>query len=774
MKWEEFRQRFSNYLMNPHDFRPRFIEVENIEDLSQVKKLRPAGCRVLDAADFCHNKYGLNVQELEQELTHSTGVVLVTGITTMLKFQGKEALETFLRNMAEKSFFNAKVVILCYQCVDFLQFHDLRAKTLIMMIDGKQDHCGLTVVRIPRKFSIPSLSEKICTDVSDLAKQIENSDANRIYYVAKEKNEKYRPVQYTLQDYSSVFDVLCVLYPDVKGVLQSSYGTEEQWSFLLEFLQNSEVDSWQEYVANHYPRAENVIQAWHSLVDESGDNSRWIAFLALKSNASSTSNWCLSQIAKKTETVDSLLQTAYMTILDLNPESNDYWKKYNDRKMVLASLRPKGGEPLEAGRFVNIAKEKGKAALYFMSDKTRIERETIFHLLDKYGQSFSFSQLDELLSHIYPALHTYLTPYHFSWDFLNSYFQKYKYSKLINHIDENLCHMMEEQAVNRDYYSQLPTRTEKTELVSMDHAELWFMDAMGGEYLGYILAKCQEMHMHAKVTVCHCELPSTTYFNTEFLKVFEENNISCHNIKDLDEIKHHGKHDYDYQKVKVPIHLSEELDIISSALRRIYNRLSSNEIKTGIMISDHGATRLAIINQANVEPIDLGSKGQHNGRVCPYEKEMEVPEFVTISDTNPRYCCLANYDRFKGGRPAEVETHGGATLEEVVVPIIEFTIDHIDYSGIRLVSEIIHFRKFRRNAKISIISPVNLSNCRVYWNGKFYKASEEEGNHFTFALPDLQKAGKYTVDLYADDNLVMRGLTFTAESEGMTVNKDFL
>ncbi len=32
-----------------------------------------------------------------------------------------------------------------------------------------------------------------------------------------------------------------------------------------------------------------------------------------------------------------------------------------------------------------------------------------------------------------------------------------------------------------------------------------------------------------------------------------------------------------------------------------------------------------------------------------------------------------HYDRFKGSRKANVEVHGGATLEEITVPIIEIT-----------------------------------------------------------------------------------------------------
>lgn len=771
MTYEEFQQRFNKYLIKQDDFRPRFVEVENIEDLDKLKTNLPMGFQILDAEKFCRGDFGLNVPELEQSISDAQGRVLLSGITTMLKLQGKDVLERFLKHMAEKSFANAKIVILCYQCKEFLNFHDPRAKLLVLSIDGKPDHHGMKLVLLSPDIPLILPEEVTCNSFAQLARRVEGTSSNTIYIRTKRKKDHYsNVVQYIIQDYSGAFDVLCAMYPDMRRSLQASYGTEKQWCFLLKLLQKAKVNSWLEYVRSHYPLAESILHVWSN----SDEKTRWIVFLALKSNAASTQNWCLAQIAEKATSVDDLLASAYKSILDLDSDTVDYWKKYDDRKIVLRYFCPKDDEPLEAEKFVNMAMAKGKDALYWMTNLTHKEQEAIFYLLNDYGQDFSFSHLDDLLGHIYPELHAYLVPYHFSWDFLNFYFQEYKYSKLTNHITKEIYDMMEKQAISRDYYSELPTRTEKTEAISMNNAEVWFMDAMGGEYLGYILAECQELHMHAKVTVCHCELPSTTHFNTEFLKIFERNNVVCHNVKDLDEIKHHGKHDYDYQKVKVPIHLSEELNIIYQALHQIYNKLYSNEIKTGIMIADHGATRLAIINQENVQPIDMGTKGEHNGRVCAYEEGMDVPDFVTISDTLPRYCCLANYDRFKGGRAAEVETHGGATLEEVVVPIIEFTVDNIDYSGIRLVSEIIQFKRYKRNAKISIISPVKLRNCRILWNGKLYKAAEGEGTQFTFALPDLQKAGKYVVDLYVDDNLVMKGLTFTAVSQGMQVNKDFL
>lgn len=40
-------------------------------------------------------------------------------------------------------------------------------------------------------------------------------------------------------------------------------------------------------------------------------------------------------------------------------------------------------------------------------------------------------------------------------------------------------------------------------------------------------------------------------------------------IKDLDDIKHHGKDSFDYEKEKTPIYLIKELEIIDDLLTKI-------------------------------------------------------------------------------------------------------------------------------------------------------------------------------------------------------------
>lgn len=123
-----------------------------------------------------------------------------------------------------------------------------------------------------------------------------------------------------------------------------------------------------------------------------------------------------------------------------------------------------------------------------------------------------------------------------------------------------------------------------------------------------------------------------------------------------------------------------------------------------VMIADHGASRLAVIKE-NTLDIDVNSKGTHGGRVCEYNEEVShIPAATRVDD----FYVLANYNRFKGGRAASVETHGGATLEEVAVPIIEITNATTDIEIIMMTPAITV--SFRKKAEIQIFSKTKISN----------------------------------------------------------------
>ena len=183
--------------------------------------------------------------------------------------------------------------------------------------------------------------------------------------------------------------------------------------------------------------------------------------------------------------------------------------------------------------------------------------------------------------------------------------------------------------------------------------------------------------------------------------------------------------------------------------------------KKVILISDHGSSRLAVINNSQ-NKYKMCENGEHSGRCCRKTRGDEPPSCAIDSED---YWTIANYDSFKGGRMARFEVHGGATLEEVVVPIIEITKAPAEYE-FKMLTEKIKFSKRKKNAQIVIFSKSKIDgiSVRISTIDKSYFAKSSNGQQFTVSIPELKKSAQYSVDIYLQDNLLKSGLKFCAEN----------
>ena len=127
-------------------------------------------------------------------------------------------------------------------------------------------------------------------------------------------------------------------------------------------------------------------------------------------------------------------------------------------------------------------------AVFYLTDNTRQEKELIFSLLEKYYQSMEKSGIEKILSVVYPDLCAYIRDYRYNIPLLDRYFSLYTYSKIINKVVPELEEIVEKQAVLREYNLLLEPRTVKMDEIDKTASQLYFMDAMGVEYLSYILA----------------------------------------------------------------------------------------------------------------------------------------------------------------------------------------------------------------------------------------------------------------------------------------------
>ena len=465
----------------------------------------------------------------------------------------------------------------------------------------------------------------------------------------------------------------------------------------------------------------------------------------------------------------------YRGILNKNVKDTDFWDCYESRKILLNQI---GNPSAELTVYCKVVVGKGKNAIYYLTDNTEQEKEAIFTFLNQYGAEYKRDELMGILKRVYPDLFVYLQPYRFRNELLDNYFQDYKYQKVINKILPDFEAIVLEQAEKREYNLILEPRSSRIEKLSTKDSLLYFMDAMGVEYLGYIMSICRELQLNVKITVCRCELPSITSRNKEFLELWDEKQIVS--IKDIDDIKHHGKFDYDYySNSKLPLHLMKEMETIHETLEKIRNKLiSGGTIKRVVMIADHGASRLAVLHDTE-NVWEMEEKGQHSGRCCPKSDVDVQPDYATDAG---EFWALANYDRFRGGRKANVEVHGGATLEEICVPIIELTYSDgkIEVHLMSVDAEAVDFTdvleievSFRKKAAIKIFMTAELLDVSITVEGKSYEAEPLENGFYRVNMPDLRKPGTYSVDVYSGDNIVAEKLTLIVKREGQR-EKDLL
>lgn len=743
------------------------VDVQNSADLSDiVSHFKVSGNTFIATADYCKTDELPRMDTLLDVIAKKEEPVFLTGLTSFLKLKGETELKSELSNLLAMTI-AGHVVVLSFQCKVYLNFSDPRLSGRICIVDGvEDDHTKLiftsSVLPLPKGITIVS-------GIHAFADAVETKKVATIYINTEKERKNFPDSLYLISDLKKAYDAL-VFKDTATQTLSEALGTDIDWKYALEKLKKS--GTWEALITAEFGNTKTLDLVIPNYLNFDSEK-KWLYFIALKLYGAKN-NWCLNTAASRAASVVDLVRHAYRDILEVEPTSSTFIDCYNTRKALLNAF----GNPIDdVVDFCKIVISKEKTAIYYLTDNTQQEKETIFFLLDRYGLEFSKEELTAILKIVYPKLHAYLLPFRFKNSLLDDYFQTYKYEKIINKVLPEFEAIVTEQAEKREYNSILEPRASRVEAIDKHGAQLYFIDALGVEYLGFIMSLCHERGMMARVDVCRCELPSITSRNKEFIDAFANLTHPIISIKDIDEIKHHGKDDYDYQPVKPPIYISQELSIIEDVIDKIKVKLANGTIDKAIIISDHGASRLAVIHETENQ-WEMGSNGIHSGRCC-LKSEIDVqPDFATDADD---FWALANYDRFKGGRKANFEVHGGATLEEVTVPIIEIT-----YTPGTIEIKLMPFDapasfvgvpeilvSYRKKAAVKLFSTRILQDVSVCVNGKYYDATPIDGNFFLVEMPDIKRARQYSVDVYACGNLIASNLPIVVKNEGSSV-KDLL
>ena len=313
-------------------------------------------------------------------------------------------------------------------------------------------------------------------------------------------------------------------------------------------------------------------------------------------------------------------------------------------------------------------------ALQFLNCSTSVERVEIVRRASMEDLSRGLpKQYEEL----FPTLADYFTSaYEYDDETITSYFEEYRALKVSNSISDSFIKRAFDFVVPKTY----PKRdTILGELKVQSGVALLVIDAMGAEYIPLLIAMAKRRGMNIESqTVATAKLPTETVFNP----ISWDKARTLPEIKSIDNIVHNGaaKH----ENCTPERNFAETLWVFET---EIMNRIAEalNRFERVVVTADHGATRLAVIarseNKGTTLPWDKERDGEPKdwryslapqGAPRPLEFESEY-----FPDKKETYWIVRGYNRLPKMGGKLYELHGGASLEEWLVPVVVFTCNSV-------------------------------------------------------------------------------------------------
>lgn len=726
---------------------PYFLFVSDESYIATMEDLLLLGLDFIPISSFC--KGDDKLPDVDGLFTYMGEAVkngeakqfVVTGLGELLALRGNDVAKSTLSRLKDFNVGKAKIVLL---------LRGLASQIASLKIDPRFDsrrfsiidnaECDLSFTLVPPLDGLSTISgfKAMLAELENgrngniVVNTVINLD-NAIFTVHK-INSAYEGIKFSIKGFS----------------LESSCGSDTHWAELLTELSRSNGSL--DMVFEKYGFSDNPGSDFYGRISGS-DYSTWLYFIYLKNKSETLQNGYLRFVLDKTNRFEDFVSNVLNAIIEISHTDERFPSFYQERKALVEKF-PES----DIATFVVNNRRIVSESIYKLTDNTVSERKEIIAWLSQYG-------LIPQLEKIYPVLAAYLKKYIFKCpelaELLTEYFEAYKRQKLSNKLESSHLEKVDDLAVSRKF-NLLPTRNEIIDALDKSDTYLYWLDALGVEYLSLIEALAQKRGLSIRIHIVRAELPTITSINREFFDTWQGRKDKN---DELDDIKHKEKGGYSFIDNALPIHLARELDIITEVIDKAATELAFRNYKRFLIASDHGASRLAVLHQKE-EKYDTDTTGERSGRCCKLFQPYNLP----FAAEENGYLVLADYGRFKGSRAANVEVHGGASLEEVVIPIIELSLKDSSVT-VKLVDETVVV-DFRTGIEIKLFFNSYVQDVSLILNGKPYPAVQTNTNHHTVKLPDVKRAGDYPADVYAGDNLIGK-IIIKAHGKSGRVNDAF-
>lgn len=269
------------------------------------------------------------------------------------------------------------------------------------------------------------------------------------------------------------------------------------------------------------------------------------------------------------------------------------------------------------------------------------------------------------INNLFPELYAYLLPSSIKTGkgngWTNEYFQEYCLSKVGNQETGSLAKKLKELNGSQVSFETWRDgfKTVKTLMHNRQDIDIYYwIDGLGVDWIPFMTQvidkhKADGVFLN-EIYVAASELPTVTSVNKT--KLDELANGKLEKIGDVDKFAHTQK--------TYPAYLVEEFRIVEDAISKVLSLYNGKKIA---FVSDHGISYMA---QFGVGLNLAGVETDHAGRCGHWLKGSAQTDNNYIVLDDGQTLCSLNNNSLSAKTPMGQGAHGGATPEEVLVPII--------------------------------------------------------------------------------------------------------
>lgn len=361
---------------------------------------------------------------------------------------------------------------------------------------------------------------------------------------------------------------------------------------------------------------------------------------------------------------------------------------------------------------------------------------------------------------LFPSLYYYTEPLSLQVDkenlWINDYFEIYRDAKISNQLKDNVSSFIKEKNSSSTtfmtWHDQF--KTVKTVLHNREDIDVFYwIDGLGVDWIPFIVQIVKKHQVDGvflnEIYVATAELPTCTENNK--IKLEELTSGRLKKLGNIDSYAHAHKN--------YPNYLIKEFDIVEKCITDLLSQYNGKKIA---IVSDHGISYLSQLangmNLANVNSDHCGRCGEWVKGNAPKDNK-----YLVLEDS--KTICALTHRSLTSKIPKGIGAHGGATPEEVLVPIIIISgkKNASDISTELITTEIIAtspILRYRIKGISSIDVPVikyNDTEYRLHHIGSGIYESErlnlvDTARKVTIIIGDFKQVDTLSVNTGVDEN----------------------